>query len=156
MLDVPRQSEAAIEGTLPSLRDAEVLEALRDGAEARAAGGHRPRIVLTTLGEPAAFGARATAAANLLAAVGIATGPLPNAARDLAELAEDFRRSGARGACICGDDGAYARDGESCVTALRRAGAAPILVFDGAIGGSRSAFIRRRVHDPHAQHPPGR
>ena len=138
VLDVPRRATSANEGALPSRRDAEPFEILRNEAEARAAAGHRPRVFMATLGEPAAFGERATMAANLLAAAGIATDPPPPAARDVAATRAAFAAGGARVACLCGDDATYATDGGAMVAALRAADAELILAFGCEIAGAET------------------
>ncbi len=99
---------------LPRHRDAEAFEALRDAAEARETA---PTVYLERLGTGREHKARATFAANLFAAGGVA----------VAE-ADDFAASGAAVACLCGSDDAYAREGASRVATLRGAGANRILI----------------------------
>ncbi len=130
--------DASSDGSLPSWRDAMSLEALRDKAEATASSGRRPQMFLATLGSPAAFGSRANLATHLLASVGIAVGVPPVFARDVDAIADAFKASGAPAACLCGDDAAYTREGESCVEALCRAGAIFVLVLDGEIPGAET------------------
>ena len=142
VLDRPPATLRAIDGALPSRRDAEPFETLRDFAETRAAAGRRPWAFLATLGEPAVFGARATLAANLLAAVGIATEPPAAAASDLPAIVAAFEASGTAVACLCGDDAAYAATGESAATALRQAGATWVLAAGSGEVASVDGFIR--------------
>jgi methylmalonyl-CoA mutase len=108
---------------LPVHRYAEQFEALRDRADARmATHGTRPTVFLATLGPIAAHSARAAFATNLFAAGGIATvasGP----ATDPDELATLFAASGARLACLCGNDSSYAALAEPAARALASAGA---------------------------------
>ncbi len=110
-------------GGLPRHRYAEVFEARRDRADAHAATtGAPPTVFLATLGSVAAHTARATFAANLLAAGGIATsrGPVSS---DPAAIAEAFKASGLTVACVCGTDKAYAELAGEVATALAAAGA---------------------------------
>ncbi len=141
VLDLARAAPLT-DGELPSHRDAEPFESIRDIAETRAAAGRRPRAFLATLGEPAAFGARATLAANLLAAAGIATEPPPAAARDMPALVAAFKASGTLVTCLCGDDAAYAAIGEAATTALRQAGATWVLAAGSEKIASADSFIR--------------
>ncbi|MGW3964052.1 methylmalonyl-CoA mutase family protein [Amycolatopsis sp. NPDC005003] len=106
---------ATVEGGLPRHRYAEGFEALRDASDAHLAShGSRPKIFLATLGPVAAHTARAGFAANLFQAGGIeavnpgATDDLPGA----------FRASGARIACICGTDDAYAASASDVAASL--------------------------------------
>ncbi|MEA5365928.1 methylmalonyl-CoA mutase family protein [Amycolatopsis sp., V23-08] len=103
------------EGGLPRHRYAEGFEALRDASDAYlAAHGARPKVFLATLGPVAAHTARAGFAANLFQAGGIeavnpgATDDLPGA----------FRASGARIACLCGTDDAYAEQAAEVAASL--------------------------------------
>ncbi|MEQ0563908.1 methylmalonyl-CoA mutase family protein [Amycolatopsis sp. NEAU-NG30] len=112
---VREPAESTVEGGLPRHRYAEGFEALRDASDAYlAAHGERPKIFLATLGPVAAHTARASFAANLFQAGGIeavnpgATGDLPGA----------FRESGARIACICGTDDAYASQAADVAASL--------------------------------------
>jgi methylmalonyl-CoA mutase len=110
-----RPAPAAPGGGLPRHRYAEQFEALRDRADAVPGG--RPTVFLATLGPVAAHTARASFAANLFAAGGIATvsaGPVS----DPVELAALFAASGARLACICGSDKSYAELAEPVAAAL--------------------------------------
>src|SRR5262249_25550544 len=86
-----------------------------------------------TLGPPAQFTPRATFATNFFAAGGIAAidgGELPT--RDA--MIDAFRRSGARLACLCGADAAYAREGVEAARALSGAGALHVYVAEPAAG----------------------
>ena len=93
---------------------------MRDAAETRPGG--PPSLFLANLGPVAAFNARATFARNSFEAGGvIALGsdgaPTPEA------LAEGFRTSGARQACLCSSDTLYAESGYAVARALASAGA---------------------------------
>ncbi|RYE34025.1 MAG: methylmalonyl-CoA mutase [Hyphomicrobiales bacterium] len=109
---------------LPSLRLAEPFEALRDKADARP---QRPVVFLATLGPIADFAARAGFARNLFEAGGLAApsgeGFSRDATTDLDALVGAFRASGARLACLCGSDAAYASEGAAATEALAKAGA---------------------------------
>jgi methylmalonyl-CoA mutase len=102
-------------GPLPRRRLAQPYEELRTAGESAGA-----TIFLANLGPAAVHTARATFAANLFAAGGVA----PVAATvTAADAADAFRRSGATVACLCSSDGRYAQEGAAVATALRTAGA---------------------------------
>lgn len=109
---------------LPPMRLAEPFERLRDLADTAG----NPPVFLANLGSLAEFSPRAQFAANLLAAGGIpALGP-EQAYRDDAALADAFRASGARAACLCGNDEAYGARAQSAALALKSAGCGPLLL----------------------------
>jgi methylmalonyl-CoA mutase len=107
---LPRRAPAPAQpsGGLPRHHYAEQFEALRERAEAYAAKhGAPPTAFLATLGPAAAHTERASFAANLFAAGGIATvsaGPVTGPA----EMAALHAASGADLVCLCGTDKAYA------------------------------------------------
>ncbi|WP_067171628.1 methylmalonyl-CoA mutase family protein [Microtetraspora niveoalba] len=104
---------------LPRVRYAEEFEALRDLADAR---DERPTVFLATIGPVAVHTARASFAANLFAAGGVATvtsGP----GTDAAAIAEAFRDAGTPVACLCSSDRMYGEHAEAVAAALREAGA---------------------------------
>lgn len=109
---------------LPSVRQAEPFEALRDKADALP---QRPVVFLATLGPIADFTARAGFARNLLEAGGLAApsgdGFARHGATDLDALVGAFRASGAKLACLCGTDAAYGSEGSAAAEALAKAGA---------------------------------
>jgi methylmalonyl-CoA mutase len=111
-------------GALPVHRYAEEYEALRDAADAAtgAAGGHRPAVFLATLGPVAVHTARASFAANLFEAGGLAT-PRSGTSTDSAEVAAAFTASGARVACIASAEAVYAEAAAPVAAALKAAGA---------------------------------
>jgi methylmalonyl-CoA mutase len=123
---------ADLKGTLiPPLREhrlAEPFEALRDAADAFAkAHGAPPKVFLAGLGDLAVHSARATYAANFLAAGGIeaiASDPL----YAVADVARAFTASGAGIACLCSSDRLYAGMGVDTAQALKTAGAARVLL----------------------------
>jgi methylmalonyl-CoA mutase len=109
---------------LPSQRLAEPFEALRDRADAAP---QRPVVFLATLGPIADFTARAGFARNLFEAGGLAApsgdGFAKDGAIDIAALVAAFTASGARLACLCGSDAAYAAEGSAAARALTAIGA---------------------------------
>ncbi len=108
---------------LPALRLAEPYEALRDASDAAlAASGRRPTVFLANLGPVAVFNARSTFAANAFAAGGIEA-VNQEGFTDPAALAEAFRASGARIACLCSSDALYASHAVEAARALKAAGA---------------------------------
>jgi methylmalonyl-CoA mutase len=133
-------------GGLPRVRRAEAFEALRTRSDAQLeATGARPTILLTTLGPRAVHTARSSFAANLFQAGGIET-PLSEAAGgsttekpDVEALAEAFRASGARAACICSSDALYTEYGEVAAAALKGAGARYV-VLAGRPGDRHEAY----------------
>ncbi|MEH3119467.1 MAG: methylmalonyl-CoA mutase family protein [Methylorubrum populi] len=127
VLDVaPRPATTRSEAALPSLRLAEAYEALRDASDAvLAETGRRPAVFLANLGPVAVHNARSTFAANAFAAGGIEA--LGNDGfSDASDLADAFKASGARLACLCSSDAVYATDAVSAAEALRAAGAGTI------------------------------
>ncbi|CCH34918.1 methylmalonyl-CoA mutase family protein [Saccharothrix espanaensis] len=111
-------------GGLPRVRYAQAFEALRDAADAAP---ERPVVFLATLGPVSAHTARATFAANLFQAGGIAT-PSAGATKTVEDVVAKFRDSGARIACLCGSETSYAELAGPVADALRAAGAERILL----------------------------
>jgi len=109
---------AAPHGGLPAVHYGQDFEALRDRA-----GGQQ--VFLATIGPVAAHTARATFAANLFQAGGLATvtsGP----STDAAEIAAAFTASGATVACLCSTDALYGEHAADVAAALKSAGARKI------------------------------
>ncbi|WP_240197633.1 cobalamin B12-binding domain-containing protein, partial [Nonomuraea lactucae] len=107
------------EAGLPVVRYAQEYEALRDLADAQP---ERPKVFLATIGPVAAHTPRATFAANLFQAGGLATetaGP----GTDPDQIATAFAISGTTVACLCSSDRMYEQHAEAVAAALRRAGA---------------------------------
>ena len=125
LADAP-QATARPEGALPSARLAEPYEALRDASDARLAEtGRRPAVFLANLGPVAVHNARSTFAANAFAAGGIeAIGN--DGFSETTALAEAFRASGARVACLCSSDKVYETEAAPALAALKDAGAGTI------------------------------
>ncbi|WP_232630120.1 methylmalonyl-CoA mutase subunit beta [Methylobacterium sp. Leaf118] len=123
VLDVaPRQAPERGAGALPSRRLAEPFEALRDASDAHLAESRRrPAVFLANLGPVAVHNARSTFAANAFAAGGIEA--LGNDGfSDPAALAEAFKASGARVACLCSSDKLYETEAGPAAEALKAAG----------------------------------
>ncbi|MEY7974405.1 methylmalonyl-CoA mutase family protein, partial [Saccharomonospora xinjiangensis] len=123
----PRPS--APQGGLPKVRYAQEYERLRDRSDAHLARhGSRPKVFLATLGPLAEHTARATFAANLFLAGGIE--PVNPGLGDPAttDLVAAFSGSDTPVACVCGTDAAYAERAAEVADALRKAGAATVLL----------------------------
>ncbi|MCU4182255.1 methylmalonyl-CoA mutase subunit beta [Bosea sp. BH3] len=129
---------------LPSFRVAEPFENLRDKADALP---QRPVVFLATLGSIADFTARAGFARNLFEAGGFSApsgdGFAKDGATDLDALTNAFRSSGAKLACLCGMDDAYASEGAAAAEALAAAGATIWLA--GRPGESEAALNQAGV-----------
>ncbi|MGY1594166.1 methylmalonyl-CoA mutase subunit beta [Geodermatophilus sp. SYSU D00708] len=134
-------------GGLPRLRAAQEFEELRDRADAAA---ERPRVYLATIGPVARHTARATFAANLFQAGGLAT-PSGDGASGLAD-------AGTTVACICGTDRDYGESAAALAQELHAAGATqvwlagkPSLGVDGVDGyvyaGCDALDVLRTVHE---------
>ncbi|MEU1391045.1 MULTISPECIES: methylmalonyl-CoA mutase family protein [unclassified Nonomuraea] len=103
----------------PVARYAQEFEALRDVADALP---ERPKVFLATIGPVAAHTARASFAANLFHAGGLATETAGPGA-DPEQIATAFAVSGAAVACLCSTDKLYAQHARAVAAALRHAGA---------------------------------
>jgi methylmalonyl-CoA mutase len=136
----------------PGWRPALAFEALRDRSDAylqRA--GARPRALLLPLGPPAENTARATFAANLLAAGGIeAVNP---GTVDPAGAAVAVRAARTPVAVICGTDARYATEAAATVIAAREAGCEFVYlagpspaVADAAPAGRPDGFLTARIN----------
>ncbi|MFI6502723.1 methylmalonyl-CoA mutase family protein [Nonomuraea typhae] len=113
----PRDARAARRGR--DVHYADAFEELRDLADAQP---ERPKVFLATIGPVAAHTARASFAANLFQAGGLATeGAGPGT--DPGQIATAFAVSGARVACLCSTDKLYGEHAEAVAAALKRAGA---------------------------------
>jgi methylmalonyl-CoA mutase len=132
LLDVPPSVvppypvELALE-PLPSIRLAEPFETLRDASDRMLAQtGARPKIFLANLGKLSDFTARATFARSFFEAGGIEVATNDGFANHDGMIAA-FRRSGAKLACLCSSDAAYASEAVAAAKALAAAGARLIL-----------------------------
>ena len=143
VLDVAPRAEPDRAGALPCLRDALPFEALRDAAQAMSA---TPTVFLATLGPPAAHGARATYAANVFAAAGIAAHAAAGT-RDIPTLIADFEASGTAVACLCGTDKAYTEAASTLVPALRGAGARRVFVAGQQAADRHDTGIDAFIYD---------
>ncbi|MBI5318881.1 methylmalonyl-CoA mutase subunit beta [Bradyrhizobium sp.] len=111
---------------LPPMRLAAPFETLRDKSDAiLKKTGLRPKIFLANLGTAADFTARATFAKSFFEAGGIEAVDNEGFA-DPAALAAAFKSSGARLACLCSSDKAYAAHAAAAAQALQAAGAGHI------------------------------
>jgi methylmalonyl-CoA mutase len=115
-------------GALPKRRYAQDYETLRDAADAAAqASGTRPAVFLATIGPVATHTARASFAANLFQAGGLAT-QTSGSSTDPAEIAAAFTASGAKVACLASSDKLYAEHAVGVAGALTNAGAQVVLL----------------------------
>jgi methylmalonyl-CoA mutase len=133
-----RTSATSSEGALlceplVARRLAEPFERLRDAGEAAGA-----RVFLAGLGTAADFTPRAAFARSAFEAGGIAAIG-HDSFTDFAKLAEAFRASGARLACLCSSEEVYATSAEAAARALKEAGAAAIYLA-GRPGDHEAAF----------------
>jgi methylmalonyl-CoA mutase len=129
VLDVPPVKPDALPAErtfepLTAIRLAEPFERLRDASDRmRAETGVPPKIFLANLGSPSDFIARATFAKNFFEAGGIeAVAPERTTGTDA--VADAFKVSGAKLACLCSTDAVYAREAAAAAKALAGAGAA--------------------------------
>lgn len=123
----------------PLRRYAGDFEELRDRADAAP---DRPAVFLATLGPVAVHTGRATFAANLLAAGGLAArlpGPLDSAA----DAARAFTESGLRVAVLCSSEKLYAEHAADAVEALRAAGAERVLLAGAPRELGADAFLHQ-------------
>ncbi|MFT2018236.1 methylmalonyl-CoA mutase small subunit [Streptomyces sp. 796.1] len=145
----PVEREAApqrLTGGLPRVRRDEAYETLRARSDAHlAATGERPKVFLATLGPAAAHTARATFAANLFQAGGIAA-VQEQAGTDAQAAADAFAGSGARIACLCSTDQLYAEQAEDAAARLKAAGATRVYLA-GRPGERREDYLRAGVDE---------
>jgi methylmalonyl-CoA mutase len=120
---------------LPRIRLAEPFEQLRDRSDAYlAAHGERPKVFLACLGRASDFNARASFAKSLFEAGGI------EAIEGKGDkLAEQFKKSGAKLACLCSSDRVYANLAAATAAALTQAGASRVYLA-GKPGADRAAL----------------
>jgi methylmalonyl-CoA mutase len=113
---------------LPSIRDAEPYERLREASDAQLARtGARPTVFLANLGTPADFTERASFAEAFFAAGGIEATPGDGLVSPETAAAA-FAASGARIACLCSSDRLYESQAGPLASALRKAGARAVYV----------------------------
>ena len=120
---------------LPRIRLAEPFEQLRDRSDAYlAAHGERPKVFLACLGRASDFNARASFAKSLFEAGGI------EAIEGKGDkLAEQFKKSGGKLACLCSSDRVYANLAAATAAALTQAGASRVYLA-GKPGADRAAL----------------
>jgi methylmalonyl-CoA mutase len=141
VLALPRLAALSTDArALSPIRLAEPFERLRDRSDLyRAKHGARPKVFLACLGGPADFNARASFAKSLFEAGGIEAveGKGGN-------LAERFKDSGARLACLCSSDKVYEREAALAAEALMKAGAKR-LYLAGRPGAHQAVFERAGI-----------
>ncbi len=120
------ESRARTGAALPSRRDAEPYEILREAADEQFhKTGERPKIFLANLGRPQGFAAAAAFAVNFFAAAGIEA--VSNEGFETPRGAADaFLASGCKIACICAPGTVSTRALIGAAALLREAGAARI------------------------------
>ncbi len=120
------QAQDGISTPLPSIRDAEPYERLRDASDAQLVRtGARPTVFLANLGTPADFTARAGFAKTFFEAGGIET-LITEGLSSPEAAAAAFASSGARLACVCSSDRVYKSLAAPVTMALCQAGARKI------------------------------
>jgi len=120
----PKERAAAVTiEALPRIRLAEPFEALRDASDRwLAKTGARPKVFLANLGRLSDFTARAMFAKNFYEAGGIEA-VSNDGFKDQAGMIAAFKASGAKLACLCSSDKAYAEQAAGAAKALTAAGA---------------------------------
>ncbi len=134
--EVPVPSDANGTKRLVARRLAELFEQLRDAADAAPV---PPRVYLASLGLQAEHGVRSTWVANFLAAGGIEA-ERSDGFTASGDAGMAFAQSGARIACICGTDQAYAELAEATAMALKGAGALRVYLAGRPDGEARTAL----------------
>ncbi|MFD5702197.1 methylmalonyl-CoA mutase small subunit [Streptomyces lasiicapitis] len=130
-------------GGLPRVRRDEAYEALRARSDAHLAEtGARPKAFLAALGPAAAHTARASFASNLFQAGGIEAVHDPVSV-DATSVADAFKASGARVACLCSSDALYADEAAAVAAALKSAGAERVFLAGrpGEYGNDVDAYV---------------
>ncbi len=123
-----RETPVTAEGALRPFRLAEPFEALRDASDAMLTKtGSRPKVYLIALGPEPLHRRRAAFVCEWLEAGGIEPVYDGEAATPL-DAVQRIKRSGARLACLCGDDAAYASAGKDFAAALKASGIEGLLV----------------------------
>ncbi|HEX3496809.1 MAG TPA: methylmalonyl-CoA mutase subunit beta, partial [Methylocella sp.] len=126
---------------LSSRRDAEPYEILRAAAEERFhKTGERPKIFLAHLGRPQGFAAASAYAANFFAAAGIEAASNEGFETAL-EVADAFRASGCKIACICASKTISMQTLIEAARALRGAGAARVYLAGRESEGAKTALL---------------
>ncbi|HYP58162.1 MAG TPA: methylmalonyl-CoA mutase subunit beta [Beijerinckia sp.] len=140
------KSASAAPGSLPSRRDAESFEALRDASdETFARTGTRPKVFLANLGPISAFMGRSIFAKNLFEAAGIEAMTNDGFATP-AEAAGAFLAAQSKIACICSSNAIYAQEAAATAQALRAAGAQSIYLA-GSPGEHEKAWREAGVNE---------
>ncbi len=124
----------------PDLRLAQDFERLRDAADAfKESYGQRPKVFLADIGTIAEFTARATFAKNFYEAGGFEA-VAGAGGYDAADIAKDFKTSGASFAVICSTDAVYAEHAANLAKALKDTGA--VTVHLAGRGGDLEAALK--------------
>ncbi|MCO5129887.1 MAG: methylmalonyl-CoA mutase subunit beta [Xanthobacteraceae bacterium] len=143
---MPHAKEAISFEALQPLRLAAPFEALRDRSDAiLEKAGKRPQVFLANLGRPSDFTARTTFAKSLFEAGGIEAVD-GDGGTDPTALADAFKASGARLACICSSDAVYADHAAAAAKALHDAGCAHIYLA-GRPGDRETEFRASGIAD---------
>lgn len=117
--NAPKERAASVQ-PLVAHRDAEAFELLRDRMEKHAkASGKREKIFIATVGSPAAFSGRATFARNFFEVAGLEA-VMPESVLTPESVAAEFRKSGARIACLASSDDGYAEGAKQTSEALAK------------------------------------
>ena len=131
---------------MPPMRLAAPFEALRDRSDAiKQKIGARPKIFLANLGTAADFTARAAFAKSFFETGGIEAIDSEGFA-DPAKLADAFKASGAKLACVCSSDKVYAASAVAAAEALHGAGARHIYLA-GRPGEQEAALRSAGITD---------
>ncbi|MGP0060333.1 MAG: methylmalonyl-CoA mutase subunit beta [Beijerinckiaceae bacterium] len=113
---------------LPSHRDSEIFEALRQASAAEFADhGVQPKVFLVNFGAPSGFLARHNFAAALFAVAGLDAVP-DEGFTSIEAVCSAFAASAAKLACICAADAQLQSEGKALISALQAAGARNIFV----------------------------
>lgn len=130
------------------IRVAEPFERLRDHADAQTEKtGKHPEIFLACLGPLAEHNGRASFAANFFAAGGISTFQTDPPYETLDVMAEDFRRSGALIAVICGSDARYGEQAALAASALRSIREDARIYLAGKPGEAEAGYREAGIDD---------
>jgi methylmalonyl-CoA mutase len=120
----PKESHATVKAEpLPRIRLAEPFERLRDASDRmKAKTGARPKVFLANLGKISDFSARAMFAKNFYESGGIEAVTNDGFAHQ-SDMIAAFKVAGAKLACLCSSDAAYAEQAADIAKALANAGA---------------------------------
>ena len=142
----PPEWPPVAEGALAPMRLAQPFETLRDESDAMLAkSGARPKVYLVGLGPEPAHRRRAAFMRDWLEAGGIE--PIYDGeSATPAEAVERLKASGAKLACVCGDDAGYASQAEAFASAVKAAGVKG-MILAGRPGEAEAALRAAGVDD---------